>query len=248
LILLSFFLIERKISNITEASYLILIRIILKIGAAPLHNWSVPVAVACTPTNLILFLTLQKIFPFFIIKIYTNFLFFFFIFFIWRSLIWGATQNLSQLIIKNIIIISRISQLGWLLLRLLCTTIWEFYFIFYFFLLLIIFPLLKKNLLKLFSDSHNFKTIFIFLRLRGLPPFLGFFPKVLVIKISVIFSLLFTIALLLAFSLVDLYVYIRLGLLSILGKKIFLIWAKIIQWNFNLLFYVNLVIILFLVF
>jgi NADH-ubiquinone oxidoreductase chain 2 len=226
ILLTAFLLLENKMPNIVEISYTLILAIIIKMGAAPLHNWSIPVGIICSPLNIILFLTIQKIFPFFIIKRYSNFFFYFFLLFLIWGVLWGATQNISQRIFKNIIIISRISQLSWLLFRLINLTVWETYFIFYLCILVSIKKFFKKNLLRLFSQKNNFLIIILFITLGGLPPFIGFFPKVIVIKISLILTLGIILSIILFFSLLDLYVYLRLRILRIFEKKIIFRWRK----------------------
>jgi NADH-ubiquinone oxidoreductase chain 2 len=226
ILLTAFLLLENKMPNIVEISYTLILAIIIKMGAAPLHNWSIPIGIICSPLNIILFLTIQKIFPFFIIKRYSNFFFYFFLLFLIWGVLWGATQNISQRIFKNIIIISRISQLSWLLFRLINLTVWETYFIFYLCILVSIKKFFKKNLLRLFSQKNNFLIIILFITLGGLPPLIGFFPKAIVIKISLILTLGIILSIILFFSLLDLYVYLRLRILRIFEKKIIFRWRK----------------------
>lgn len=88
-------------------------------------------------------------------------------------LIVGAIGGLYQTRLKKLLAYSRITHIGWLIVTLLLSTsIWIIYITPYFFN--IAFLLLK------FRDTLG--TYIILLSLAGLPPLLGFFPKVLILK------------------------------------------------------------------
>lgn len=193
--------------------------IILKRGIAPFHFWFPNVIEGLNWINNFILITWQKVAPLVIISYCLNF--YLFLIAIISSSIIGAINGLNQTSLRKIIAYSSINHLRWIIARILNNeNIWKIYFIFYSFLsfvIILIFNTFKIfNLNQIFSISIKNKFIKLFisiplLSLGGLPPFLGFFPKWIVIEILIFSKFYWLIFILINFSLITLYFYIRIS-------------------------------------
>lgn len=231
---------------------LIALPLIIKRGIAPFHFWFPNVIEGISWTSRLLLITWQKIAPIVIISYLTTFNFF--IFFIIVSVIVGALGGLNQTSIRKIIAFSSINHLGWIVSAILFNEyLWIIYFLIYSFISIgLIFLLNQFNLFyinqifSLYSHSSLLKFSFLisFLSLAGLPPFLGFLPKWLVIQSLVSINQYFLIIVLIIISLVTIYFYLRICYSTLMLNYTELSWNFII--NFKLNTYSNNIILLFL--
>jgi NADH-ubiquinone oxidoreductase chain 2 len=192
--------------------------LILKRGIAPFHFWFPNVIEGLNWTNNFILITWQKIAPLIILSFCLNF-FLFLIAIIFSSFI-GAINGLNQTSLRKLIAYSSINHLSWIISGILNNEhIWKVYFLFYSFLSFLIIFLFKRlkifNLNQVFSISlkNNFIKLFVslpLLSLGGLPPFLGFFPKWIIIEILIFSKFYWLVIVLINFSLITLYFYIRI--------------------------------------
>lgn len=133
----------------------------------------------------------------------------------------GSLGGLNQSSIRKLIAYSSINHLAWILAAIQNNEfIWIIYFFFYSFisLSLIIFFLkysifwINQIFTQLNLKKINKLIIFLpLLSLGGLPPFLGFFPKWLVIENLLINNFFLILFFLIFFSLITLFYYIRIS-------------------------------------
>lgn len=219
----------------TNSINLIIIPLIMKLGAAPFHNWFV-IVIQGLPWKIgYLLMTLQKITPLFLI----NFLFqksSIILMFAAISSIVGSMNGLGQTSLNKIIAFSSINHLGWILtsnfLRKFLLTI---YLIFYFFLNLFIIRFLFDKTIYYFNQII-FNTNFFYwsisiLSLAGLPPLVGFLPKWLIIKTLIINEFYFIRIVLILTSLITLIFYLRLIISSITFSSFIQHWNTIYKNN-----------------
>nr|UOU85253.1 NADH dehydrogenase subunit 2 [Tachydromia umbrarum] len=207
----------------TESIYLnilIMSTLLLKSGTAPFHFWFPEVMEGLSWINAMILMTWQKIAPLILIS-YLNIMnnSFFFIMIILSSFI-GAIGGFNQTSVKKIMAFSSINHLSWILTAMLNNnTLWINYFLFYSFLssnLVMFFYMFQIiNINQLFSMTSHSKLLNIFmftnfLSLGGLPPFLGFLPKWMVIKELMTNNQLFLMFMLIIFSLITLFFYLRM--------------------------------------
>jgi len=83
-----------------------------------------------------------------------------------------------------------------------------------------------KTSLHITTAQHRIKgqinSILIFitiLSLGGLPPLIGFFPKVIIVNSIVVIEVVRLAVILIVFSVVDLFIYIRLSYHALTNKK-----------------------------
>lgn len=197
--------------------FIINIRLLIKIGAAPLHFWFPKVIKGLRWINCLILITWQKIIPIIILSycylLFTNYLFIIF------SVIVGRIIGFNQTSLQLILAYSSINHIGWILTTLIINiNIWIIYFLTYRFInsiLIIIFNSIKIfHLIQIFSSKSSiYINIFIFLnllRLGGLPPFLGFLPKWLTINFIILNKFYFINFILIVRSLINLFFYLRI--------------------------------------
>nr|WJW73697.1 NADH dehydrogenase subunit 2 [Lindneromyia sp.] len=197
---------------------LILSPLLLKSGAAPFHFWFPGVMEGLSWMSGLILMTWQKIAPLMLMESMINNSMFYFS--IILSIVIGSLGGLNQTSLRKLMAFSSINHLGWMLsAMLLNNSLWIMYLVIYIFLsmnLVYFFNLLKLNqLTQLFSSFFSSKTLkfvlmFNFLSLGGLPPFLGFLPKWMLIQQLAINSQLFLVTIMVTMTLVTLYFYLRI--------------------------------------
>lgn len=190
----------------------------LKLGAAPFHFWFPEIIEGINWINRIILITWQKIAPIIIIiyTIKTNIILYIII--ILSTLI-GSIGGLNQIRIRKILAFSSINHIGWIFRSILINeTIWLIYFIVYALIsisIILIFNQFKIFLIKqIFINYRNNKSInFLIsiniLSLGGLPPFLGFIPKWIIIQ-NIRYNILTLILFIIIITLITLFFYIRI--------------------------------------
>nr|QXG19633.1 NADH dehydrogenase subunit 2 [Scaptomyza elmoi]UOU85149.1 NADH dehydrogenase subunit 2 [Scaptomyza pallida] len=204
--------------NESFTSMIMLSTLLLKSGAAPFHFWFPNLMEGLTWMNALLLMTWQKIAPLMLIS-YLNLNNLLMISMI-LSVIVGAIGGLNQTSLRKLMAFSSINHLGWMLSALMISeSVWLIYFLFYSFLSLIL--TFMFNIFKLFHLNQLFSwflqnkilkfTLFMnFLSLGGLPPFLGFLPKWIVIQQLTFCNQYFQLMILLMSTLITLFFYLRI--------------------------------------
>lgn len=200
-------------------SIIIWSRLLLKIGAAPFHFWFPEVIGASRWINCLILITWQKIAPIMALSYCIQLKTFIFLVNILRIYI-GAIGGLNQTSLKQILAYSSISHLGWIIRSLIVReNVWELYFVVYSLLRLIIVLLFKSinlSILNQIYSANNVKTeikfiIFLsLLSLGGLPPFLGFIPKWIIIQLLIENNMITIIMIIVILTTITLYYYLRI--------------------------------------
>lgn len=222
-----------KSLNFSFINLIFLISILLKIGAAPFHFWLPSVIEGLKWINNFLLITWQKMAPLIIISLNLNYNFI--IFCIINCVIFGRLGGLNQTSLRKLLAFSSINHLGWILSGILFNEkIWINYFYFYIFLnfsIILIFKIFNLyfiNQVFLIKNLNLIIKLFLFinlLSLGGLPPFLGFFPKWIIIELIIKNNSFFILLIIIFFRLITLYFYLRLS------YSIFLFNHKNVKWN-----------------
>lgn len=197
---------------------IISIPLIIKIGIAPFHFWFPNVIEGIKWSSRLLLITWQKIAPIIILS-YLNWNIFFIVFII-ISAIFGALGGLNQTSLRKIIAFSSINHLRWILTAIIFNeSLWIIYFLLYSFISIGLILLLNQfnlfylnQIFSIYSPSSllKFRFIISFLSLAGLPPFLGFLPKWIVIQSLILINQYFLIIVLIIISLITIYFYLRI--------------------------------------
>lgn len=212
--------------------------IILKRGTAPFHFWFPRVIEGLNWYRNFILITWQKLAPLIILSysLRLNIL----IVVIFLSIIFGSLGGINQTSLRKLIAFSSINHLGWIIAGILNNeNIWVTYFIFYTLLnfrIVYIFDKFKlfniNQTFKIFS-SNNFINVSLFillLSLGGLPPFLGFIPKWIIIELLVKTNRFIILVFMLFITLITLYFYLRLTYSALLLNHININW----DFKFNL--------------
>nr|ALO76769.1 NADH deshydrogenase subunit 2 [Sciobius sp. SCI01] len=198
---------------------------LLKSGAAPFHFWLPEVLSGLSWMNILLIMTWQKLAPMvFLAYQIEKYTLLFSVIIISSSMISGF-QGLNQTCLRKIMAYSSINHVSWMISTLLTSTnIFYYYFIIYMIINMNIIIILNKynifflnQLANIFTQKKMIKFLFItnFLSLGGLPPFLGFFPKWLTINNMVINSHYTLTSILIIFTLISLFFYLRIAFSSL---------------------------------
>lgn len=197
---------------------IILSSLLLKSGTSPFHWWFPNVIEGLSWINSLILITWQKIAPLILISyLIINTIFSICIL---LSIIIGSIIGLNQTSLRKLIAYSSINHLGWIIASIqINESLWIIYFLFYCFLsfnLIFIFNIYSvSHINQLFSIFFNNKQvkffIFInFLSLGGLPPFIGFIPKWIVIQQITYNNQLILIFIIIITALITLFFYLRL--------------------------------------
>nr|AUO29227.1 NADH dehydrogenase subunit 2 [Enallagma cyathigerum] len=213
LILSEFIMFDKKMI------YLIfLVSMFIKMGAAPFHMWFPGVMQGLSWFNCMLLMTWQKIAPMVMTSyilttgMLSNMI-------ILMSVIIGAVGGFNQTSIRKIMAYSSISHIGWMIMAMLMSSsYWMMCFMFYSVLSITVVILMNNNSLfylsQIFSmkmeSSMKFSLFMTILSLGGLPPFLGFMPKWMIIQNCIYFESKMLIIIMIMTTMITLYFYLRM--------------------------------------
>nr|YP_003204888.1 NADH dehydrogenase subunit 2 [Mordella atrata]ACO92577.1 NADH dehydrogenase subunit 2 [Mordella atrata] len=192
--------------------------LLTKLGAAPFHFWFPEVMEGLSWNNCFLLLTWQKIAPMILIMNNSPHWIMMTII-ILASVIVGGILGMNQVSLRKIMAFSSINHIGWLLAATTMFPVWTWYFSIYTLLTLNIVLMLKWThsffLKQIFNAMNNNKMIKFsfmsnFLSLGGLPPFLGFLPKWLVINSMIMNNQQTLLFFMVIMTLISLFVYLRI--------------------------------------
>nr|AIW06076.1 NADH dehydrogenase subunit 2 [Lethe confusa] len=232
-IIISLFLMKNFINNIF-ISILINSSLLMKMGSTPFHFWFPNVMEGLSWLNCFILMTWQKITPMILLSYYFNINFLMFIIII--NVLIGAIGGFNQTSLRKLMAFSSINNLGWMLIALMISeTLWMIYFFLYSFLISIMcFLFYMLNIFfinQMFNFNINFSIKFSiminFLSLGGLPPFLGFFPKWLIINFLISNKLYIISFFFICMSLIMLIFYIRIIYSSFMFFSFKFKWFKI---------------------
>nr|YP_010166673.1 NADH dehydrogenase subunit 2 [Mystonectes coelamboides]QRV62764.1 NADH dehydrogenase subunit 2 [Mystonectes coelamboides] len=198
--------------------------ILLKLGAAPFHFWFPEIMEGMNWTNSLILMTWQKIAPMILLSYTIKSNEFISIIIIISTLI-GSIGGLNQISLRKLMAYSSINHIGWMLSTFLINDmLWIIYFSIYSFMSLSIIQIFNKfNLfmLKQVFNMMNSKYLIKFflitnlLSLGGLPPFLGFFPKWIIIQ-NLSLNNFLMITFMIMMTLITLFFYLRIAYSSIM--------------------------------
>nr|QEJ81412.1 NADH dehydrogenase subunit 2 [Pristolycus sp. FM14] len=214
--------------------------LLLKMGMAPLHFWFPEVLEGLNWNNCMLMLTWQKITPMVLLMYNTKFELFYSIIII-SGMIISSILSMNQVSIRKLMAFSSINHMGWMMSAMMTEkTIWVIYFVIYSVITINISMMMKNifylnQLFPTLNMSSSMKMFFMlnFLSLSGIPPFLGFLPKWLVIQ-TMIENKMFSLAMIMImFTLIMIFVYIRITMTSLIMKN------NYVNWNLKLNLKIN---------
>nr|AVN67837.1 NADH dehydrogenase subunit 2 [Ergaula capucina] len=236
--IISSMIIFMNINNLLTS--FISIPLMFKGGAAPLHWWFPSVMEGLDWMNCLIMMTIQKISP----LVLSSYVLKFNLLastFILMSVVVGAIGGFNQTSTRKIMTYSSINHMGWMLSAILLgMNLWSIYFSIYLILTSSVMMFLSKFQMSFVNQSMlmNLKSetklnfFMVLLSLGGLPPFLGFLPKWIIIQLMIANNLITIVVLMVISSLITLFYYLRIC------YSTFLIYHHKIKW-FNWLHKTN---------
>nr|YP_010155132.1 NADH dehydrogenase subunit 2 [Oregonia gracilis]QQX28750.1 NADH dehydrogenase subunit 2 [Oregonia gracilis] len=204
------------------SSFIILMSLLLKLGAAPFHFWFPQVMMGLIWPQVIILMILQKIAPMLLISYLMNndliskTLILSAIF----SALIGALGGLNNMNLRKIMAFSSINHMSWMFMALtISETMWLMYFIFYSAVSLSVILLFNYLQVYNFSSMSTLSPLtsltplvvpMALLSMGGLPPFTGFIPKWILIQVMISSNMIPTLFFLLTSALITLFFYLRI--------------------------------------
>nr|YP_009227941.1 NADH dehydrogenase subunit 2 [Lachana alpherakii]AIS20836.1 NADH dehydrogenase subunit 2 [Lachana alpherakii] len=216
---------------------------LMKMGSTPCHFWFPNIVEGLSWFNNFILMTWQKITPMIILSYYMNMNFIHIM--IIMNVIIGAIGGMNQTSLRKLMAFSSINNLGWMMSALMISeNLWIFYLFTYSFMISIIFFMF--NMMNMFFINqlfiNNMKSMIKinlminFFSLGGLPPFIGFFPKWIIMNFMINNQSYFMIFIMIMMSLIVLFYYIRIIYSSFMFNYLKMKWFKILKKNKNFLF------------
>nr|QKY63819.1 NADH dehydrogenase subunit 2 [Triatoma longipennis] len=213
----------------------LLLSMMIKLGVPPFHFWFPEILEKMSWTNCTILMTWQKIAPLCVMShIVKNPIL---PIIIALTVIVGAIGGLNQTSLRKILGYSSINHMGWMIACMKFNNeFWLNYLVIYSTIVLMMTILFNSyssffiNQIVNSSPSFMEKTLIIilFLSLGGLPPFIGFLPKWLVIQSMISSNSITIMFIMIMSSLITLFYYLRLI------SSTLLIFSTSIKWNMNL--------------
>lgn len=203
------------------SSLFILSGLALKLGSAPFHFWVPSVINSLNWSNALILSRLQKVAPLmFILYLISSEVSYFLVFMSSIGVLIGGLGGLNQRQFRALIGYSSIGHIGWVIrVRIISIYFSLYYFLVYLFRILVVFLFfIKININRLKYLYLNFKSLdrikFLFFislfSLGGLPPLIGFFPKILALNFLILNNVVFLSILIILGSVISLSYYLRI--------------------------------------
>nr|AVN67236.1 NADH dehydrogenase subunit 2 [Methana sp. AUS1] len=209
--------------NSSMSAMIINTPLLLKSGAAPFHWWFPSIMEGLSWNNCFILMTIQKIAPLMLIS-YSSKMNSFMWIVILSSVIIGSIGGLNQISIRKILTYSSINHMGWMLAAMIIgENMWIMYFTIYSVLSLTIIMIIKPFQISFINQTFmlgnemsimKFLMFTTLLSLGGLPPFLGFLPKWIIIQYMITNEMTVMVTMMVVMSLLTLYYYLRMSYAS----------------------------------
>nr|UEE83299.1 NADH dehydrogenase subunit 2 [Petalocephala gongshanensis] len=223
------------LNDLNFLKFFMCVSLLIKLGCAPFHNWVFSVVSGMNYDSLFIFFTFSKLPPLFLL----SYICYNLNLFVLMSLIFGSVGGLNNTSLKKLMGFSSVFNLGFLIYLLNSSSLWFIYlfcyslmvlFVFYFFNF---YSLNYLNQLFVIGFSFFCKISFwiVFLSLGGIPPFFGFFIKLIALEFSVLNSDYLISFFMVMFSLIVMFFYIRCSFISLILSSLMIKWSFM---NFSL--------------
>nr|QLY89754.1 NADH dehydrogenase subunit 2 [Piscicola geometra] len=213
--------------NYKNFNLLLMFIIFMKLGTFPCHFWFPHVMSSCKWYMCILLTTWQKLIPIFLFIFIININNTIILVSCILNMFIGGLFGMSSNNLKSIMAYSSIAHMGWMMTMKMVSMnlLMLLYFAIYTFMVIPMFITLKKlnmNLYKNFmlmnknSFMNTLLVVIMLMSMAGLPPFTGFFLKLMVMYNMLEISLYFMMMLVIV-SIMSLYFYLNMSYNSLLN-------------------------------
>nr|AML25601.1 NADH dehydrogenase subunit 2 [Staphylinidae sp. BMNH 1274668] len=198
--------------------------LLMKLGSAPTHFWFPEVMEGQSWFMCFMLLTIQKITPFMILSYNLNSTLFFMII-ITLNMIISMMMGLNQISMRKIMTFSSINHIGWMMSSIMMNkNVWMIYMTIYILMTLNLIYILNNMKIFYFNQFFTIKLnfnnklmiILVFFSMMGLPPFIGFFPKWLVIQLLMLNSNFIIISIMIMLTLFTMFYYLRIMITTLM--------------------------------
>nr|YP_010133433.1 NADH dehydrogenase subunit 2 [Lethocerus indicus]AJG02885.1 NADH dehydrogenase subunit 2 [Lethocerus indicus] len=192
--------------------------LMLKLGMAPMHMWFPEVTSKMSWQSALLLLTWQKIAPLVVLSYVVEKSLVIYILVMTSTFI-GAVGGLNQTSLRKIMAYSSISHMGWMVACMkMENNMWIAYLVIYITMVTMAIILFEKTSMyhinqvniNTLAPMEKFMYMSLFMSLGGLPPFLGFLPKWIVIQSLMGHSLYMVLTVMVLTTLITLLYYLRM--------------------------------------
>nr|YP_011010511.1 NADH dehydrogenase subunit 2 [Ventidius harrisoni]WPW47139.1 NADH dehydrogenase subunit 2 [Ventidius harrisoni]WPW47152.1 NADH dehydrogenase subunit 2 [Ventidius harrisoni] len=197
---------------------MITLAMITKMGMAPMHLWFINIISKISWMNCMMIMTWQKIAPLFVLSNMNGNSKIMMILSLISAMV-GAIGGINQVSIKKMLAYSSINHLGWMTICLdKDNEMWMKYLIIYSIMIIMLTLSMQMNSINFINQMNiNMKSkmektnfLIMMLSLGGLPPFIGFLPKWLVIQSLMQTNSMLTLFIILMSSMITLFYYLRM--------------------------------------
>nr|WPW46879.1 NADH dehydrogenase subunit 2 [Ventidius distanti] len=221
---------ESLVSNVPMI--MITMSMAMKMGMAPIHPWFVNIMSKMNWENCMILMTWQKIGPLYVLSNTTNNMMIINSISITSAII-GAIGGINQTSMKKIMAFSSINHLAWITMCMKNNNeMWIKYLIIYSIMIIMTTKMFSQKSINYINQMNmNIKTktekmniMIMMLSLGGLPPFIGFLPKWLVIQSLMNNESKFILMIMMMMSMLTLFYYIRLMTPIIMSNNVINKW------------------------
>nr|AUW38572.1 NADH dehydrogenase subunit 2 [Brachyplatys subaeneus] len=210
---------------------LLISSLMVKMGAAPFHMWIPEIMTKLSWNTCMVLMTWQKMAPLSVMSnIKTSNIM---IISMVMSVIVGSMGGLNQTSLKKIMGYSSINHMGWMISLNKIQSNWMMYMLIYSLMIMMTCTIFKKHNMMFINQINNMEMtmtekmsiITSMLSLGGMPPLIGFLPKWMAIQTMMKMNMNMTLMVMMLFSLITLFFYMRTM------SPFMLTQSKINKWN-----------------
>nr|YP_010516625.1 NADH dehydrogenase subunit 2 [Spinibdella lignicola]UXN44126.1 NADH dehydrogenase subunit 2 [Spinibdella lignicola] len=202
-----------KYQWINSTSNFLFFILLFKLGSVPFHSWFVNLSKNLNYKNMFILNTWQKIIPIFMMLIFISITLSIIILLI--NMLISVFSQLFSFDIKILLSFSSVSNLSWMLISILISL--KVILVFCLFYFIVMGELMKKlkmlnmKIMNFNLNSIQIKWLFLsLLSISGIPPFLGFIPKWMVLKNTLSFKWFNILLILLILTVLNSMIYLRI--------------------------------------
>nr|YP_010321844.1 NADH dehydrogenase subunit 2 [Parasitus fimetorum]UKO33182.1 NADH dehydrogenase subunit 2 [Parasitus fimetorum] len=186
----------------------------MKLGLFPVYFWFPQVSEGLTWTSFTLLSTWQKVIPMYVMASSSHQILPIIIIF---SALIGCLSMINQTSLRKLFAYSSLTHMSWMSLCMInANNGWMNYLIVYILIMISIYFIFKSmnsstidNIKFMYNKTQTLTLLITMMSLGGLPPFLGFFPKWMVISNTPMYNF-FIMFILIISSLISIFIYLRI--------------------------------------
>uniref|UniRef100_UPI0030DF7E59 NADH dehydrogenase subunit 2 n=1 Tax=Taeniothrips eucharii TaxID=1818613 RepID=UPI0030DF7E59 len=194
--------------------------ILMKLGMFPFYSWMITTIEGLSWNNCLILTTIQKIIPLMFMTTYIHSKWI--ITMTMMNMMMATFKGLEMFSLRKILGFSSMNHLSMMMMAMLYSKqLLKFYFMIYLLMTISLTNFLKNSesnlLFQLLNVNkcnkvNNFIMMVLVFSMAGIPPFIGFIPKMLVISMMLKTSMVFTSTLMLILNTTSIFFYMRLML------------------------------------